>query len=83
MNDLLWPDLTPREREVILLLAAGLMQWEIAKELGISRETVKTYMASVRAKAGGLTNEAIVADAVRFGLIHSDEIGKRREDVLS
>lgn len=61
-----------------MLLAAGLMQWQIAMILGSSRETVKSQMTSLRAKAGGLTSVAIVADAVRHEIIYGTEIEKAR-----
>ena len=42
--------LSPRETEVIELVAAGLLDKEIARELGIARQTVKNYVTSVRAR---------------------------------
>ena len=40
--------LTPRQREVLLLTVMGWTQEEIAEELGIARETVKTHLARAR-----------------------------------
>lgn len=36
--------LTPRRREVVTLLAAGLTKAEIAEELGVSYETVRSHV---------------------------------------
>jgi DNA-binding NarL/FixJ family response regulator len=44
--------LTPREREVTRLTAAGKTNHEIAYELGISGETVKSHVRSTLAKLG-------------------------------
>ncbi len=44
--------LTPREREVTRLTAAGKTNHEIAYELGISCETVKSHIRSTLAKLG-------------------------------
>jgi DNA-binding NarL/FixJ family response regulator len=42
--------LTPREREVLILLAQGLSNTEVAGQLFISEATVKTHLAHVMAK---------------------------------
>src|SRR6266404_1468155 len=44
--------LTDREREVIRGIAAGLVNKEIADQLGISEQTVKNHIARIFAKLG-------------------------------
>ena len=44
--------LTPREREVLALVAAGLANKQIARRLGISDRTVKAHLTSVFARLG-------------------------------
>jgi DNA-binding NarL/FixJ family response regulator len=61
--------LTPREREVLALLAEGLPNKMIAPRLGISENTVKAHVASIYDKVGaGNRAEAVVA-AARLGLL--------------
>jgi DNA-binding NarL/FixJ family response regulator len=44
--------LTPRQREVLVLVASGLSNQEIANELGIAIETVKSHLRNVFARLG-------------------------------
>lgn len=44
------PDLTPREREVLELLANGLLYKEIAEKLGITYDTVHTHLRTIYEK---------------------------------
>jgi DNA-binding NarL/FixJ family response regulator len=59
-------DLTPREAEVLKLLAAGLSNHEIAGELVISGHTVKTHINHVFAKTGSRDR----AQAIRYAHEH-------------
>ena len=45
-------DLTPREREVLSLVRAGLANKQIARRLGISERTVKAHLTSTFARIG-------------------------------
>jgi DNA-binding NarL/FixJ family response regulator len=61
--------LTPREREVLRLVVAGGTNVQIAAELGISSETVKTLLARVYAKLGVRRRAEAVAAAVKLDLV--------------
>lgn len=61
--------LTPREIEVLALLAEGLGNKEIAARLGITDHTVKTHVAAVFTKLGVSSRAEAVAGAARLGLL--------------
>ena len=61
--------LTPREREVLQGLAAGLGDKEIAQRLYISTETARTHMVNILAKLGVDTRLQALVFAVRHGLV--------------
>jgi DNA-binding CsgD family transcriptional regulator len=60
--------LTPREREVLRLLADGMDQREIAERLVISPKTVSTHIQHVLVKLGVHSRAQAVAAAHRYGL---------------
>ncbi len=61
--------LTPREREVLQLLAAGASNKEIARGLDISVHTVKFHIASLLAKLGATSRLEAVGIGLRTGII--------------
>jgi DNA-binding NarL/FixJ family response regulator len=63
------PQLTQREREVLRLLADGLSNDEIGKQLFISAETVRTHIRKAMEKLGAETRTQAVARALRDKLI--------------
>ena len=62
-------DLTPREIEVLRMLAEGLANKQIAARLGISEHTVKFHIASVYAKLGASSRTEAVRLGVRRGVV--------------
>src|SRR5215216_1807387 len=61
--------LTPREIEVLELIAEGLPNKAIADRLGISDQTVKFHVASISGKLGAINRTDAVRRAFRRGLI--------------
>jgi len=61
--------LTPRERQVLRLLADGSTNVEVAAELGIGAQTVKTLVARTFAKLGVRRRAEAAAKAQRMGLL--------------
>jgi DNA-binding NarL/FixJ family response regulator len=61
--------LTPREIQVLELLAEGLPNKAIAERLDISDQTVKFHVASISGKLGAANRTDAVRRAVRRGLI--------------
>lgn len=63
------PSLTPREQEVLALLAEGASNKEIARRLGISAHTAKFHVGSLMDKLDAVTRTDALAHAVRKGVI--------------
>lgn len=61
--------LTPREHEVLALVAEGRSNKAIADALGISDQTVKFHVSSIVGKLGAANRTEAVRLAVRRGLI--------------
>jgi DNA-binding CsgD family transcriptional regulator len=62
--------LTPREREVLALLAEGASNKAIARRLGISVHTAKFHVGSLIDKLDATGRTDAVAHAARTGVIH-------------
>jgi NarL family two-component system response regulator LiaR len=67
-------DLTEREMEVLRLLAHGRTNREIAEELVVGAETVKTHVGNILAKLHLAHRTQAVIHALKQGLISLDEI---------
>jgi len=67
--DELTEPLTPREREVLRLLASGLGNKEIAAKLKLSEHTAKFHVASILGKLGAASRAEAVSIGMRNGLI--------------
>ncbi len=66
-------DLTPREIEVLKLIAAGRPNKEIARELGISEKTVKNHINNIFSKLHLYDRTQAMLYAIRKGLVRVDE----------
>jgi non-specific serine/threonine protein kinase len=62
--------LTPRERTVVQLIAAGRTNRQIATELVISERTAEVHVANILGKLGFSTRARVAAWAVEHG-VHS------------
>jgi DNA-binding NarL/FixJ family response regulator len=67
------PPLNRRELDIVDLLAQGLDDRQIAERLGISHETVRGRVKTLRRKLGATTRAEAVAKALRLGLAQPGE----------
>jgi DNA-binding CsgD family transcriptional regulator len=64
--------LTPRQREILQLLAEGRTAKEMARLLGISSKTVETHRAQLMERLDIHDVPGLVRFAIRTGLIQAD-----------
>lgn len=62
-------DLTPREREVVTLIARGYKYREVSEQLGISQKTLETHMKNVFDKLGVASRSEVTRLAFETGLV--------------
>ncbi|MEL6526929.1 MAG: response regulator transcription factor, partial [Chloroflexota bacterium] len=67
-------ELTEREHEILLELAQGLTNKEIAEKLVIGTETVKTHVGNILSKLHLKHRQQAMIYALKKGLIHIDEL---------
>jgi DNA-binding CsgD family transcriptional regulator len=61
-------DLTPREQEVLALVAAGMTDGQIAESLVISKKTASVHVANIKAKLGASSRVEVATIALRESL---------------
>jgi DNA-binding NarL/FixJ family response regulator len=64
-------DLTPREREVVRLIATGLANEEIARQLYVSQSTVKTHASRAMTKLAVRDRAQLVVAAYEAGIVQA------------
>jgi DNA-binding NarL/FixJ family response regulator len=62
-------ELTPREREIVTLIASGLSNEEIAARLYVSQSTVKTHASRAMMKLAARDRAQLVVAAYEAGLV--------------
>ncbi|MGB4819009.1 MAG: helix-turn-helix transcriptional regulator, partial [Saprospiraceae bacterium] len=62
--------LSERERECLLWTARGKSSWEISVIVGLSENTVSSYLKNAMKKLGTTNRVLAVVQAIKDGLIH-------------
>jgi two-component system, NarL family, response regulator LiaR len=68
--------LTPRETEILKLLARGKANKQIARDLFVEEKTVKTHVSSILRKLGAKSRTQAALHAVRTGLVRVEDLGE-------
>jgi DNA-binding CsgD family transcriptional regulator len=63
------PKLSPRQQQVLELMAEGMTNSEIGAQLGVTERTVKAYAQELYDKLGARNRAGAVAEAAKLGLI--------------
>jgi two-component system, NarL family, response regulator NreC len=71
-NDRAGSELTPRERQILKLVAEGRSSPEIAKDLNVSVKTVEGHRGRIMAKLDSRNVAGLVRHAIRLGLVSTD-----------
>jgi PAS domain S-box-containing protein len=74
------PQLTPRQHEILGLIASGLSTAEIATQLTISPETVRNHLRSIFSELQVHTRLEAIAAAQRLGLLAPQALGPQPPD---
>lgn len=69
------PRLTPRQRQVLELIASGLSTAEVARELTLSIETVRNHLRNASKEMRAHTRIEAIATAQRLGLLAAPVLG--------
>lgn len=73
-SDLVEP-LTEREYDILVLVARGLANKTIARDLGISERTVRTHVSNILGKLGLSSRTQAALYAIKEGLVNAEQPG--------
>ena len=68
------PDIRPREKQILILIARGLSNADIAAELYLSEGTVRNYASALFTRIGVTDRTQAAIAALRYGIIGLDDI---------
>jgi PAS domain S-box-containing protein len=74
------PRVTPRQREILALIAAGLSTAEVANELTLSPETVRNHLRNASRELRAHSRVEAIAAAQRLGLLAAPALGPHSPD---
>jgi PAS domain S-box-containing protein len=74
------PRLTPRQREILDLIASGMSTAEVARELTLSRETVRNHLRNASRELRAHNRVEAIAAAHRLGLLAAPALGPQPSD---
>ncbi|MDY6876914.1 MAG: response regulator transcription factor [Chloroflexota bacterium] len=72
--------LTPREIEVLRLLAQGLDNRAIARRLVVTKRTVQNHVSNIYGKLGVASRTEAMLYAIRHGLVHVSPLGDEHDE---
>ncbi len=73
----LFETLTPREREILALVASGLMNKQIAAEIGLAEITVKIHRGHIMKKMGARSLADLIRMAETLGIRRTEPTGRQ------
>ncbi|MCG8454389.1 MAG: response regulator transcription factor [Spirochaetales bacterium] len=68
------PDIRPREKQILVLIARGMSNADIAAELFLSEGTVRNYASALFTRIGVTDRTQAAIEALRYGIISLDDI---------
>jgi PAS domain S-box-containing protein len=74
------PRVTPRQRQILTLIASGLSTAEVARELTLSPETVRNHLRHAFRELGAHNRVEAIAAAQRLGLLAAAPLGPQPPD---
>ncbi len=77
--DGVFEELTPREHQVLYLVAAGARNQEVARHLQVSIKTVEFHLSNIRGKLGARSRTEAVMRACQVGILDVEAVMRSRE----